>query len=867
MRQKIRFVFLALVGQLWLFGGVPDAPAPRLADPLVGKQPTEQKAWMRNAASYATKPEVLEALRTGSFPVLTIPTAEGDFVFEQTRTRKRIQTTTWQGLDPESGATALLTIGDAGFFGHVLVDTHKYLLEPGPEAGTFLCFELSPEAIPPRIECVLDPDEQELAKLDLAPVSKRDGECDPGRQIDVMVLYTSGFAQLRGANAQTRIQYLIDVGNESYQNSAIETELNLVHAQEVAYPDYSPNAEDPEQSSINVALYDMTYLRGVHNPGLFDNVENLRTEHGADQVCLLRKFDNRGMQGNYFTCGLAWLVTSNNIQSGARNAYSVVEDGSFCTDDISYVHELGHNLGCDHDRFNGGGGGKYAYSNGWQDPQSKFVTVMGYDFNGYCPCGYIHHFSNPDISVQGSPTGAAPDAQYPADNARTINETRAIMAQYRIRNLGSRQPFIHVVPEIQLGSGENTRLGLVNPNDQTTGVEVFVFAANGEILGSSSLNLAARKKQIINVRTSFAGVVSRIGWLQIGSTRPLRVYAELTRDGVRSAYWASDALEVNVFVPHVAKNTTQFETMISSVNGTPLAANASIAPEPFGNTVELDGLECPYTQTTANAVDYFGGDIELVDWAEITASDFALAAMEYFSYLPDRKRIASLGLTGQMAHQLRFLHVAADVAQFWTGCVYMNVGNSTIQVTETYYDAEGNVLTADSVNLIRGEKRVVLFDVDNNSPEGTVWIDITSSTASLVGYELFGSANQSQHDFFAGLQGSYTTGRTLDYPHVESNETTWTGLVALNLGTQTANLTFQGIAENGTVVESVVVEGIAPKVKVVRTVSSLFSEGNRANIAWVRATTSASQWAGFALWGDLNTVRQNLAGLTAKVSP
>jgi len=101
---------------------------------------------------------------------------------------------------------------------------------------------------------------------------------------------------------------------------------------------------------------------------------------------------------------------------------------------------------------------------------------------------------------------------------------------------------------------------------------------------------------------------------------------------------------------------------------------------------------------------------------------------------------------------------------------------------------------------------------------------------------------------------------------VESNDTAWTGLVALNLGTGTADLTLQGIAESGTILETVTINDVAPNVKVVRTVNGLFSEANRAQIAWVRAVGTGSQWAGFALWGDLNTIRQNLSGIVAQAS-
>ena len=158
-----------------------------------------------------------------------------------------------------------------------------------------------------------------------------------------MVLYTNGMADAHpGSQIETRIQHLIDLANDALSNSNINTQFNLVHSEEVVYPDDSPNG-------MNEALYDLT-----DNTGVFDNVENLRTEHGADQVTLLRQYVDEG-------CGLAWLLKYDN----AGLAYAVVHDGSktdgsgwYCSD-LAYVHEIGHNLGCAHDRANASSSGRF----------------------------------------------------------------------------------------------------------------------------------------------------------------------------------------------------------------------------------------------------------------------------------------------------------------------------------------------------------------------------------------------------------------------------------------------------------------------------------------------------------------------------
>jgi hypothetical protein len=213
-----------------------------------------------------------------------------------------------------------------------------------------------------------------------------------------------------GNQINTFIQNLIDQSNQVLSNSAISTQFNVVHTEIVTYPD---------DNSMQEALEDLT-----NNVDVFSHVEDLRTVHGADQVTLLRQYVDEG-------CGMAWVLNS----SSPRSAYAVVHvgnktDGSgyYCSD-FTYVHEIGHNLGCAHDRANASVTGRYEYSYGYQSPTATFRTVMAYNCLGDCP--QLPYFSNPDLQYNGESLGVLHTAGNSADNARTINQTRVEMANYR----------------------------------------------------------------------------------------------------------------------------------------------------------------------------------------------------------------------------------------------------------------------------------------------------------------------------------------------------------------------------------------------------------------------------------------------------
>jgi PKD repeat protein len=167
--------------------------------------------------------------------------------------------------------------------------------------------------------------------------------------------------------------------------------------------------------------YDLSALKNTSD-GLIDQVHALRDQYGADMVSWFNE------SSDY--CGIAYL-NKGDLSLDAGWGFSVVYS-SCATGYYSTAHELGHNMGSHHDVVTANGAtGAFPYSYGYQNLDGPFRTIMAYN----CPggCTRQQYFSNPNVTYIGLPTGIADQA----DNARSINQTRLPVSQWRTAVVGS----------------------------------------------------------------------------------------------------------------------------------------------------------------------------------------------------------------------------------------------------------------------------------------------------------------------------------------------------------------------------------------------------------------------------------------------
>lgn len=275
-------------------------------------------------------------------------------------------------------------------------------------------------------------------------------------EIRILMVHTDALAITVSPTAiATRFNLSIAILNDDLANSQVAVTVVLAGIMSVPY------AED--ESTTEVAKYQSESLERVASvsDGIMDAVHSMRDQVSADLVCLALR------RGDPDSAGIAYLVTRQGNVYNATQAFSVVEYGVMSVQSI-FSHEIGHNLGCAHDREN-------AKTTAGANSDVVFPYSYGYRFNGadgveyrtimsYAPGQRLRYFSNPDITAPAPisrPVGIPAGQSGEADNARTIRQLALEVASYR---MGTQSPanlgrLINVSTRALAGTGARQLIG------------------------------------------------------------------------------------------------------------------------------------------------------------------------------------------------------------------------------------------------------------------------------------------------------------------------------------------------------------------------------------------------------------------------
>lgn len=249
---------------------------------------------------------------------------------------------------------------------------------------------------------------------------------------NVMVLYTGLAKSAYGQEGvEDRIALAVAYMNEACNRSGVEARFRLVYQGEA-----HGHEEDPD------ILKELEWLRC--DPG----VAALREQVGAEFVSLF-------VRDGYPTGGRGVMLGEHSVFNG-----------SACV----FAHELGHNLGCAHNREDAGDsapleGCSFGYS--FIPPGSSFLYGDIMSYRG----SQIEQFSNPDRYFMGAPTGV-PEFHVDPDGNPDAADIRLTMNRYL--------PYV-------TGGGRPSRISVLSGPSLTQDGSEFSFEVSTTATGSCTV--------------------------------------------------------------------------------------------------------------------------------------------------------------------------------------------------------------------------------------------------------------------------------------------------------------------------------------------------------------------------------------------
>lgn len=496
----------------------------------------------------------------------------------------------WRGAVVGGGEATFVIDGDQ-VTGVVRAGARSFRIQP--ERGEHRVVEFDPagrpqnrdDAIKPSLP--VTPQSQEAKSPAHSPAVNIESAAATPATIRLLIVYTSAAAadvESMSAAASLAVAYT----NTALSNSQTDVQFTLAGIGTV----------DLQESGVtmNTILSDFQESKGD-----FGRIQKLRANLGADLVQIWI-----GANGSPDSCGLGYLLSDAdqpNLDLASLATFGVstvtTDFGGACLTS-TIAHELGHNLGAEHDRFQveDDVAGPEGYNYGYID-LGFFRDIMSYDNqcteeNQSCP--EIQYFSNPNVMFNGRPTGADDATPEAANSARKISEIAQVVSQFDN----------HLTPEplVQMGlvsAGLQTESGsflrVLNTGTETGIATITLLTEQGDVWGTwTSPNVAPNAElqfAVTNIESDIGSASTKPPYYSVGVRANFQGYTQ------HVLYRPADGTLTNLST--CSAGVTADQTVLSGVHSSLIAAGfpSSIVINNTGSTATTVSLGI-YDAATGN---------------------------------------------------------------------------------------------------------------------------------------------------------------------------------------------------------------------------------------------------------------------------
>ncbi|MEE2526033.1 M12 family metallo-peptidase [Hyphobacterium sp. HN65] len=438
----------------------------------------------------------------GDTVTLTLP--DGEYAVAFDRSGEENGTRVWVGHLAEAGEPyrLILTEGPGAAFAYLATPNGAWRLAPAA-AGQASIWQrdhgapLEPDT--DYLSPVLTDRELPDISLDETAIARAVATGSNGT-IDIAIVYTDGMRSFYGMGLMTRLQHLVNVLDQALidsdtglrarfagatpvpgvwteTTSTLESIDDLFAGASFGHPGSEPDVNGGECSNGP---------GGCINNGDLSSLLEWRNALGADVVVMLRRY----WRAQQTYCGVAYVPGF-----GAEEVITPEEDwvlGIAVTGDgpdgngtaancgdLTFAHEVGHNLGSTHNVENTSSPAVFLYSYGHRIDCS-IRTIMAYDSRrsgvncnttNYANEAWVPRFSNPGHSDCFGQTCGAPhlagspgdDTTTPTDNARSIRTAGFNVRDYRPEGMPVVSAILPYSRTVAQGTPATAFLAIINP--------------------------------------------------------------------------------------------------------------------------------------------------------------------------------------------------------------------------------------------------------------------------------------------------------------------------------------------------------------------------------------------------------------------